>query len=616
MIIIGEPKLTKRNKKARLTAEVSVNNEVKELWIEFDEKYSKYIVKDRADAFVVALLPYAFRNKKDIICNSTVSEELLHNLRNQLIPAISKGSSKFYKTRVSADINKKVITNTEAVGATLTLDADGLHILSRYLEPEYPNMKITHLCVNEFDINDIEDVEKNGFNSSNNPQILKALELANELDLSCIHVKSNLLTEFDINYKLDHLYCELFPVFALQRLFKIYFCGSGGWDYHSFSLLNSYKRDAASYGLLLESAFSRSNFRLYLDGGDKDNLEKFEDVMHFAQSHRYLHSCDKNEGKNCGICNKCVRTLLTLDAMERVDYFSQVYDADYYKKNRQAYISYLEKAHENKDPLLEPVYKIFERKKQLTCSAPKLHVKGIVAPENIHTAAIILKDLTSNAVILSKQTREYMPAVCVGKIITTLVALESEKSQLVVDFEEGVIKGVSKASIYDLIHVMLNTQNNLVSNIIAQEVAGSVPDFMELVKDKLSEIKVKNTNLTNPCGIGANNYTTAEDVLKIMEYALKNLYFNKMFRTTSYSFYACDDEIKVTAFNPVLKSKQAFYVPECVGARYAVQGSTANHIAIFNKYDKTFVLILLGIKDPKNELLRFSEVKNIMGCIF
>lgn len=609
MIIINEPKITKHNKKVVLSAKIEINDTEKDLWLEFDNKFAKYLIKDRCDAFLIALLPIALRQKKDIICNSTVSEELLHNLRNQLIPTLSKSGHGFYKTRISADYNKKVIPNAGAVGTGLALGIDSFHVISRYIEPEYSSIKLTHVCINDF-----VEAETESSSEIKNPLIAKAIELAQELELSYIHIKTNLLSDFDVDYKRDHIYCNLFPVFAIQKLFKIYLTGSSGWDYNYFSVKNCDKRDGAFYGLLLKSALSTSTLKFYPEGGERNSLEKIEDVMHFAPAQRYLHSCALKNEKNCNKCYKCMRTMLTLDALDRLDYFSLVYDIEYYRKNKCLYLSYLEKCHDKGDKYMEPVYKLFEKKKMLTCSPPKAHINGIILPEKINTSSLILKRLNDGNIILSKQTREFLPAVVVAKIIATLLALESGKTQLVVDLPDGFLKGVSRVSIYDLINIMLLSQNQSITEIIAQEIAGSEQEFVEEMNAKLKELNIHTTRFSNVNGFGENNYTTAEDTVKIVEHALKNQHFNKIFKTSGYSFYS-DEEKNLATVNLVLKPGSEYYVPECTGAKYGVQGILSNHIALFEKDNKKYLLVLLGIKDPHNEYLRFSEVKNIIDCV-
>lgn len=612
MIIISEPKIIKTNKKVRLVVKVELNNSVKELWLEVDEKYAKYLVKDRCDAFLIALLPLAMRHKKDIICNSTVSEELLHNIRNMLIPSLTKNGAGFYKSRVSADFNKKVIKSAEAVGTGLAMGIDSLHVLHHYLDSEYPAISLTHVCVNDFAIENSDVDDKT---VAANPLIQKALDLAQELEVACIHIKSNLLSDFEVDYNRDSIYCNLFPIFALQKLFKFYIYASSEWDYSCFSVKNADKRAASVYGLLLTRALSVSNLMIYNEGGEKNMLEKLEDIIHFSPAHRYLHSCTAGSDKNCNKCYKCIRTLLSLDALDKVEYFSQVYDTDYYQKNKRTFLTYLEKCHDKNDKILEPVYNCFAKKKQLTCSPPVVHTKGILLPDNLNTSAILLKNLTDGNIILSKQTKDFLPAVGLAKILTALLALESGKNQLVVDLPLDSFEDIQKASIYDLVNILLLTQNSIVSYIIAEAVSGSIQAFVDLMNETLRNIKVFNTQFVNQNGIGQGNYTTADDTLKIMEYALTNKHFSKIFKSLNYSFYVSENEKDIINQNPILNPRHSFYIPECVGARYGVQGIYANHIVLFCKDGKEYLLILLGIKDDKKELRRFSEVKNIITSV-
>ena len=618
MIIIGEPKLKKEYTKVRLCADVELNETIKTLWFEFDESYAKYVVKDRCDAFLVALLPIALRKKKDIICNSTVSEELLHNIRTVLIPSLVKGSPNLYKTRVSADSNKKRIISAEAVGTGLALGPNSFHIISTYTEAEYPVYRLTHLLINDYtDKMSVKDdfKDKKNLHISDNIQVLKAIDYAQELELPYIHVKTNLLSEFDINYHQDHMYVNISSALILQKLFKTYFYGSTGWDYNHFSVKNADVRDCSVYGALLAEVLSTSNFMVKLEGGDKDMLEKLEDIVHYAPAQRLLHNCIKDDDKNCNVCYKCKRTLLALEAIDKTDYFSQVYDVEYFKNNKRSYLTYLEDSYEKGDRFIEPVYKAFEKRHMLTCSKPISHQSGLISPNNINTSALILKNLSTGKLLLSKQIKDILPAVALGKIVTALIALESGKTQLVADVSPEIFCGINRLSVYDLIRIMLITQNNDSADIIAETVCGSIDDFVVLMNNKMRAVHAYNTKFTNPCGSGSDNCTTADDVVKIMEYALRNLHLRKIFKLPSCSIYSGDTEHIFNTINPILKQNSPLYMPECIGAKYGMQGIFANHIAFFKKDDSVYLLVLLGIKDNKKQLTRFHDVKNVMSCI-
>ena len=61
-------------------------------------------------------------------------------------------------------------------------------------------------------------------------------------------------------------------------------------------------------------------------------MTKLKKVVDYVPSYRYLNVCLK-DGDNCGVCEKCVRTLLGLDALGKLDEYNQVFDTQYYKQN-------------------------------------------------------------------------------------------------------------------------------------------------------------------------------------------------------------------------------------------------------------------------------------------
>lgn len=56
MIHIGQPQIVEKPHNSRLQAKVKIGNNETELWFEVSKEYGEYLVDDRADAFVVALV--------------------------------------------------------------------------------------------------------------------------------------------------------------------------------------------------------------------------------------------------------------------------------------------------------------------------------------------------------------------------------------------------------------------------------------------------------------------------------------------------------------------------------------------------------------------------------
>ena len=74
-----------------------------------------------------------------------------------------------------------------------------------------------------------------------------------------------------------------------------------------------------------------------------------------------MHVC-LSKPYNCGICSKCRRTLVTLDLIDKLDNFSQVFDINYYKEHKHDYYYWLLQRHYANDEMNEAVYQQFLKK--------------------------------------------------------------------------------------------------------------------------------------------------------------------------------------------------------------------------------------------------------------
>lgn len=66
--------------------------------------------------------------------------------------------------------------------------------------------------------------------------------------------------------------------------------------------------------------------------------DKIEAIADNPIAQKYLHVCVETD-RNCGRCEKCLRTLLSLDAANLLDNFKKSFNLDYYNQIRdQIYI--------------------------------------------------------------------------------------------------------------------------------------------------------------------------------------------------------------------------------------------------------------------------------------
>lgn len=357
---IGQPRIERAAGKVRLVAAITSPeyHEVRDLWFEVDSDYEKYLCAERGDAFLVGMLRYAMSLGYDINLDVPVTEELLYNIRTYLIPALSKASAAIYPVEIVANIAQGVLPNAGAVGAGMSCGIDSLHVICHHAQSQYPSMKLTHLVLNNV-----------GAYQEGSDQFAWQLEhaqrFADEYGFKLVRTNSNYTTAFPANHKglrWTHTYANAFCVFALQKFWHTFYYGSSGYDFSGFSLSKVEKGDCALYDLLTLNVFTTANIRFYSEGAAKTRFEKTADVSIYLPARKYLHVCTRDNGPNCNTCEKCCRTLMTLDALGRLDDFSEIFDIPYYRKNRKWYLNwmYYNYYFYGKESLLEEVYNHFK----------------------------------------------------------------------------------------------------------------------------------------------------------------------------------------------------------------------------------------------------------------
>jgi bacterioferritin-associated ferredoxin len=327
---------------------------VKNIWFEVENDYKKFLAYERSDAFLIGLIPVAMRTCQDITCTTPVTEELLYQIETYLIPSLVKQSKSLYATKIYSQ-TAPALPRANGVGTGCSCGVDSMHVIANYYKPKYPHLKLTHLCINSVgSFNECyggpEEREK-----VKSICIEKSLEVARELDLPIIITNSNFYEVIPQVHLYTHTYSSVFAIYALQKLWKVYFYGSSGYDFSMFSLQDSENISCAHYELLSLDCFSLRNFKIYSEGGEKTRYEKVDFIKDFPLAQKYLHVCT-TKPSNCGVCPKCMRTILTLYSMNKLSNFKSVFDVNYFEKNKADYLQWLYRQHKNNDEMNEATY--------------------------------------------------------------------------------------------------------------------------------------------------------------------------------------------------------------------------------------------------------------------
>ncbi len=343
MIHIGKPYIFNNKDKSRLIAVINIDNQETECFFEVDKKYEKYLTTEVADAFVIGLLHRAMTLGYDIESKAPVSESVLYGLENFLIPNLCFADTNMKHIKILADVTDSP-KSVGAVGTGCSLGIDSFEAMHENINTKFVKHNLTHLCL--FNAGAFYNGEENFWN-----MIPKVQKVADAFNLPLITGHSNIHTIIFGDYQITHTFYSLFCVFALRKLFGVYYYASA-YPLYKFSCMNNtlIGNDTAKYDLLTFHCLSDSNLLLYSAGsGKKTRIEKTQVIMDDKIVQENLDVCVQHKETNCGDCSKCNRTMLQLYFLGRLKKFKKVFPVEHFYKNKKSYIEWME---QNKDKSL------------------------------------------------------------------------------------------------------------------------------------------------------------------------------------------------------------------------------------------------------------------------
>ena len=243
---------------------------------------------------------------------------------------------------------------------------------------------------------------------------------------------------------------------------------------------------------------------------------------------------------------------------------------------------------------------------------------------SLNARAAVLMDADSGRILYGKNKTMVFPMASTTKIMTLIVALEHNEPDQIVMASAGasampeVRLGVHEGERYrmeDLYYAMMLESFNDAAMMIAEGTVGSVENFAELMNEKAISLGCTQTYFITPNGLDAADEkgvhsSTAEDMAKIMRYAIDNEDFLKITQTADYSFTDCDRKrsfevhnknVLLTMMDGVLSGKTGY----TADAGYC-------YVCAVKKDDRTFIAALLGSGWPPHKGYKWSDVQTLL----
>lgn len=173
--------------------------------------------------------------------------------------------------------------------------------------------------------------------------------------------------------------------------------------------------------------------------------------------------------------------------------------------------------------------------------------KGEFPVPNAQSAIVL--DLNSSDVIYALDADKKVYPAGLTNIMTAIIALENKNLADTCTITQDALASVTydqpqlginvgeEYTVEQLLHAIILNSNNDASNALAILVSGNIDAFVQKMNEKAAELGMTGTHFANPSGLqNENHYTTAADMAKLSQYAMKNASYAKIAATQKYVF--------------------------------------------------------------------------------
>ncbi|WP_176761855.1 D-alanyl-D-alanine carboxypeptidase family protein [Pseudobutyrivibrio sp. YE44] len=204
---------------------------------------------------------------------------------------------------------------------------------------------------------------------------------------------------------------------------------------------------------------------------------------------------------------------------------------------------------------------------------------------------------------------------------TALASLPSDASHVEPRLQAGEVFNVDQ-----LLTAVMVSSDCHACNVLAELIAGSVPNFVSMMNAKAASLGCTNTNFTNPSGYPDKNmYTNALSLYIITANAMKHPLFNQYFGVASSVLPAtnmCPTPRALVNTDALMTPGSAYYNPAVTGGKTG----TANRagqclVCTANKDGKSILTVVLGGRNRKmfdgnTVSMRYYETNRLINLGF
>lgn len=349
MIIIKKPRISTSLGWTRLSAPIEIGADRYNLWIEVENHFAFGLCDDRADAFVVGLLMYAFKHKQDITSEAPITDLLKEQLSKDFIDVVCQNQPEVHHIQLLGPVVRSLDKKNVVRGMGLSCGVDCMYTV--YNRMQDSTLGERYFLMTDAHLKSVHESEEQSAMRFK-PLYENGREFADKMGVPLIVARTNWGECALPGLKIENntTYCNCFAALALQKLFTHYYLASGGpvRDFAIKYVKNGiFRTDCSNYDLLSLSAYSTPSLRFIVDGLE-ERVKKISALISWPECWNNLDVCEMHRQRSYGNdtydCHKCMHTvneILSVGGITALEKFSRTFDVEYVKSHRAEYLAYL-----------------------------------------------------------------------------------------------------------------------------------------------------------------------------------------------------------------------------------------------------------------------------------
>ena len=235
----------------------------------------------------------------------------------------------------------------------------------------------------------------------------------------------------------------------------------------------------------------------------------------------------------------------------------------------------------------------------------------------VSAQGVMVVDLGTGISLYEKNPDAKLLPASTTKIITALVALDVYPLDQILTVPKGAGVDGQKMGLYsgeqmrvkDLLYGLLVYSANDAAMTLAGSYPGGYDAFVDAMNIKARDLSMENSKFTNPVGLdGDSQRSTAKDMIRVSEVAMRNPEFAKIVGTKSVTLTDAAGKIKYNLGNV---NELLGEVPGVLGVKTGWTENARENLVTYVERDNHKVMIaILGSQD------RFGETKELIDWTF